>query len=140
VVHEFLRRAAKTRFVSVRSRNQCARIIWDQQARGASVEFHGADKPADPIVRALRTRRTGIRVIRCAERSDKHVRTKRNATAPVQDRHGVPGKVGKQLLASAVLLTHRTFERLRPVAVALAELGVAIGTLAEVRLNVLLPQ
>src|ERR1700709_714263 len=78
--------------------------------------------------------------IRCAEYSDKHVRTKRNATAPVEDRHGVPGKVGKQLLAGAVLLAHRTFERLRPVAVALAELGVAVGTLAEVRLNVLLPQ
>jgi hypothetical protein len=64
----------------------------------------------------------------------------REATAPVQDRHGVAGEVRKQLLAGAVLLTHRAFERLCPVFIALAELGVAVGPFAGVRLDVFFPQ
>jgi hypothetical protein len=68
------------------------------------------------------------------------VRLKGDVAVASEDRHGLSGEVGKQLLAGAVLLTHRALQCLRPVLVALAELRIAIGSLAGMGLDVLLPE
>ena len=79
-------------------------------------------------------------VVGCAEHGNEHVRLELDAAIARQDRHGGTREVREQLLAGAVLLTHRALDRLRPVLVLLAELRVAVRPLAGVRFSVFFPQ
>lgn len=140
VVHEVLRGVAQHRFVPIGLGDQCLWVVGHQQLGNAAVEFQRVDQTADPVGHGLGTRRTCIGVVRGAEDGHEHVGLERDAAVAAEDRHGLPGEVGEQLLAGAVLLAHRALQRRSPVLVPLAELRIAVGALVGVSLDVLLPE
>ncbi len=68
-----------------------------------------------------------------ADDGQEHVGLERDAAVAAEDRHGLPGE---QLLAGAMLLTHRALQGCSPVLVPLAEFRIAVGALAWVGLDV----
>jgi hypothetical protein len=58
----------------------------------------------------------------------------------IEDRQRLPGIVGKELLAGAVLLAHRTLDLPGILSIELAELRIAVAGVCSVGFDVLFPQ
>lgn len=140
MIDEVLRGSAKPRLVSIWLCNQRPGIVRDEHLRNAAIEFHRVDQPANPVRRCLRARRAGIRVVRCAEHGNEDMGFKRDAAGAIEDRHGLPGEVGEQFFAGAVLLAHRALERLRVVLVPPPELRIAVRAPTSMGLDVFFPE
>ena len=126
-------------FIAAGALDRALQIIGHQQCRYRAEEFEGTDVRANPVRQRLREARLRVGVIRGAQHGDEDLGYAQLAAARIDDRHRVAAIVEKQLLAGAVHLTHRAFERLAKLPVVEAELAVAVGATG-VRGVILLPQ
>ena len=115
-----------------------AQVIRDDGGGDTAEVGHGPGMAGQPVGEGLCPGGLGEGVVRGAEHRDKELCRLCLAGAGIDDGHGIPAVVHKALLAGLVCLAHGALLLAEPVAVTVAELGVAV-TPVRILLRVFLP-
>ena len=116
-----------------------AQIIGDNQRWTAAIEGQHAHMATQPVGQRLTESGLGVGVVGGAQHADKDLGVAHLAGAGMDDRHRLPAVVHEAFLAGGVGLAHGALLALTPLAVTVAELGVAVAT-GGILLGVFLPQ
>ena len=115
-----------------------AQVIRDDGGGDTAEAGHGPGMAAEPVGEGLGPGGLGEGVVRRAEDRDKELCRLCLAGAGIDDGHGIPAVVHKALLAGLVCLAHGALLLPEPVAVTVAELGVAVAPV-RILLRIFLP-
>ena len=126
------------RVVAAGAAHPAAQVVGDDERGDAAEVGHGAGVAAQPVGERLGPGGLGEGVIGGAQHRDKQLRRVRLAGAGIDDGHGIPAVIDKALLSGLVRLAHGALLPAQPVAVAVAELGVAV-TAVRILLRIVLP-
>ncbi len=111
-----------------------AKLVGDDEGRGAAEVLQDARVAAEEVGQALRPRRLGVGVVRGAEHPHKELDIDPLAGPRIDQVRVLPSVVDKQLLASLVDLPHRATLQRHPATIVGAEGRVAetVGVLSEI--------
>src|SRR5262249_22301500 len=114
-----------------------ARVVWNNQLRGAQVVFEGRHMATHPVAQILTERGPRQSVLPSAQNGHEQ-RSRRDHTGSlIVDGNGVTGPVHEHLLAGAVLLTQYNILIPAPALIQFAEAAVAVAV--RLGFSILLP-
>jgi hypothetical protein len=117
----------QVRLIAARAAHTGLEVVRDQKRRNPTEEREGAHMGPDPVGQILVPVGLGVGVAARPEHSHKHLRRADLTRLHIHHRHRLTGIVHEELLAPLVAQPHGRVERLRPLAIELTELTVALA-------------
>ena len=126
VAREVGRRPVDLRLVVVRGGHAALQVVRDPDRRAAAEVLHHAHVRADPRRQILTAR--GLRIDQAArpEHADEEFDDDDLARRRIHQRRALPGEIDEELLARAMHLAHRRFQRPCPPPIPLTKLAVPV--------------